>query len=263
VSPEITMADAITALVAEKRTIGYKYGTEERVLSRFLAFCCARFPGLDAPSEASVEAWGRCCPKARGQAGDLADVGGTLAGFGPLARAPRRARLRPAPRRAAQTRSLRPAHLHRRGAGGPVRPDRPLQLLLGGPVPAPRHAGAVPHDLRGRLACLRSPPAARRRRRYRHRGPAGQSATRRAARTARCPRASRFVPGSPTTTPRSLDAPAGSGSSPAQPVLRSPSGTSTRTSVDSSGGPASRMGAEATARVCMISGIRCNTVQLR
>jgi integrase/recombinase XerD len=57
VSPEITMADAITALVAEKRAVGYKYAAEERVLARFAAFCCAEFPGLDAPSQASVEAW--------------------------------------------------------------------------------------------------------------------------------------------------------------------------------------------------------------
>jgi integrase/recombinase XerD len=56
-SPEITMADAITALVAEKRIVGYKYLAEERALCRFAAFCCARFPGLDAPNEAAVEAW--------------------------------------------------------------------------------------------------------------------------------------------------------------------------------------------------------------
>jgi integrase/recombinase XerD len=56
-SPEITMADAITALVAEKRAVGYKYAAEERALSRFCAFCRAEFPGLDAPSEAAVEAW--------------------------------------------------------------------------------------------------------------------------------------------------------------------------------------------------------------
>jgi integrase len=51
------MADAIPALVAEKRTVGYKYGAEEQVLSRFAAFCRAEFPELDAPSQASVEAW--------------------------------------------------------------------------------------------------------------------------------------------------------------------------------------------------------------
>ena len=56
-SPEMTMADAITALVAEKRAVGYKYAAEERALARFDAFCCAEFPGLDAPSRASVEAW--------------------------------------------------------------------------------------------------------------------------------------------------------------------------------------------------------------
>ncbi len=56
-SPEITMADAIRALVTEKRTVGYKYVAEERALSRFCAFCRARFPGLEAPSKASLEAW--------------------------------------------------------------------------------------------------------------------------------------------------------------------------------------------------------------
>ena len=56
-SPETTMASAITALVAEKRTVGYKYVAEERALARFSAFCCAEFPGLDTPSAAAVEAW--------------------------------------------------------------------------------------------------------------------------------------------------------------------------------------------------------------
>lgn len=64
-SPVITMADAISALVAEKRTVGYKYVTEERVLCRFCAFCCARFPGLEAPSEVSVEAWVTAAQKRR------------------------------------------------------------------------------------------------------------------------------------------------------------------------------------------------------
>ena len=56
-SPAITMTGAITALVAGKRATGYKYATEERVLARFAAFCRARFPGLEAPDRASVEAW--------------------------------------------------------------------------------------------------------------------------------------------------------------------------------------------------------------
>ena len=54
---EITMDSAIMALVTEKRAVGYKYVAEERVLARFAAFCCAEFPGLEAPSQASVEAW--------------------------------------------------------------------------------------------------------------------------------------------------------------------------------------------------------------
>src|SRR5712692_9141577 len=51
------MTEAITALVTGKRATGYKYDAEERVLARFAAFCRAEFPGLGAPSPASVEAW--------------------------------------------------------------------------------------------------------------------------------------------------------------------------------------------------------------
>jgi integrase/recombinase XerD len=53
----ITLADAIAALVAQKRVVGYKYDTEARVLARFEAFCRIEFPGLGAVSQASVEAW--------------------------------------------------------------------------------------------------------------------------------------------------------------------------------------------------------------
>ena len=51
------MASAITALVTEKRATGYKYDAEERVLARFAAFSASQFPGLEAPTRASVEAW--------------------------------------------------------------------------------------------------------------------------------------------------------------------------------------------------------------
>jgi integrase len=53
----LTLAAAITALVAEKRAVGYKYAAEARVLARFDAFCRSEFPGLAAPDQASVEAW--------------------------------------------------------------------------------------------------------------------------------------------------------------------------------------------------------------
>ncbi len=56
-SPAITMAGAITALVTEKRATGYKYDAEERVLARFAALSASEFPGLEAPTRASVEAW--------------------------------------------------------------------------------------------------------------------------------------------------------------------------------------------------------------
>jgi integrase/recombinase XerD len=56
-STDITMADAITALVEQKRAVGYKYAAEARVLARFAAFCHSEFPALVAPDQASVEAW--------------------------------------------------------------------------------------------------------------------------------------------------------------------------------------------------------------
>ena len=53
----MSLASAITALAAEKRAVGYKYGAEERVLTRFEAFCRAEFPGLGTVTRASAEAW--------------------------------------------------------------------------------------------------------------------------------------------------------------------------------------------------------------
>jgi integrase/recombinase XerD len=57
VSAGITLSDAITALVAEKRAVGYKYHAEAQVLTRFEAFSRGKFPGLDTLTEASVQAW--------------------------------------------------------------------------------------------------------------------------------------------------------------------------------------------------------------
>lgn len=56
-TPDIELADAITALVEQKRAVGYKYASEERVLARFAAFCRGEFPGLSTVTQASVEAW--------------------------------------------------------------------------------------------------------------------------------------------------------------------------------------------------------------
>ena len=53
----ITLTGAIAALVAQKRAVGFKYVAEERVLARFAAFSRAEFGDLQAPSQASVEAW--------------------------------------------------------------------------------------------------------------------------------------------------------------------------------------------------------------
>lgn len=53
----VTLSDAITALVAEKRAVGYKYHAEAQVLARFEAFNRSEFPGEDTLTEASVQAW--------------------------------------------------------------------------------------------------------------------------------------------------------------------------------------------------------------
>ena len=53
----VTLSDAITALVGEKRAVGYKYHAEARVLTRFEAFHRGAFPGLETFTEASVQAW--------------------------------------------------------------------------------------------------------------------------------------------------------------------------------------------------------------
>ena len=60
------MASAITALVTEKRATGYKYDAQERVLARFAAFSASRFPGLQAPTRDSVEAWISSTTQGRG-----------------------------------------------------------------------------------------------------------------------------------------------------------------------------------------------------
>lgn len=53
----VTLSEAITALVAEKRAVGYNYSAEARVLARFEAFSRSEFPGSDTLLEASVQAW--------------------------------------------------------------------------------------------------------------------------------------------------------------------------------------------------------------
>jgi integrase/recombinase XerD len=56
-SAGLTLPEAITALVGEKRAVGHKYDAEARVLARFEAFNRREFPGLDTLTEASVTAW--------------------------------------------------------------------------------------------------------------------------------------------------------------------------------------------------------------
>ncbi|HEY6424629.1 MAG TPA: tyrosine-type recombinase/integrase [Pseudonocardiaceae bacterium] len=56
-SAGVTLSEAITALVSEKRALGYKYDAEARVLARFEAFHRREFAGLDTLTETSVTAW--------------------------------------------------------------------------------------------------------------------------------------------------------------------------------------------------------------
>ena len=56
-SAAITLADAISGLVAEKRAVGYKYPAEALMLDRFEAFSRREFPELNTLTEASVQAW--------------------------------------------------------------------------------------------------------------------------------------------------------------------------------------------------------------
>ncbi len=157
----ITLAEAITALVAEKRAVGYKYVTEERALARFEAFCRIEFPELVALKRVSVEAW-VTGPRRRGVIpATLQGLAAPVRELAPLAGPPRHCRLRAARRRVAPALAVRPAHLHRPGIGGAVHPNRPLPLLRGGPAAPPGHAGAVPDDLRLRPALLRGPPGPR------------------------------------------------------------------------------------------------------
>jgi len=56
-TPDITLGGAITALIGEKRAVGYKYATEAKVLARFETFCRGEFPGLGTVTQVSVQAW--------------------------------------------------------------------------------------------------------------------------------------------------------------------------------------------------------------
>lgn len=82
-SPTITLADAITGLVTEKRALGYKYVSEQRALARFEVFCADEFPGLETVTQASVQAWIAC---ARDRAVTPATMNGLVAPVRELAR---------------------------------------------------------------------------------------------------------------------------------------------------------------------------------
>lgn len=56
-SAPVTLAEAISGLVCEKRALGYKYASEQQALARFEAFCASEFPGLATVTQASAGAW--------------------------------------------------------------------------------------------------------------------------------------------------------------------------------------------------------------
>lgn len=56
-STDLTLSDAIMAMVAQKRALGYKYLSEAAILQRFLAFSRSQFPGLNTITRDSADAW--------------------------------------------------------------------------------------------------------------------------------------------------------------------------------------------------------------
>jgi integrase/recombinase XerD len=82
-SAHVSLAEAISGLVYEKRALGYKYVSEERALARFEAFSASEFPGVDTVTRASVEAW---IAAARGRAVKPATVINLIAPVRELAR---------------------------------------------------------------------------------------------------------------------------------------------------------------------------------
>jgi integrase len=82
-SAHVSLAEAVSGLVCEKRALGYKYVSEERALARFEAFSASEFPGEDTVTRASVEAW---IAAARGRAVKPATMHGLIAPIRELAR---------------------------------------------------------------------------------------------------------------------------------------------------------------------------------
>ena len=150
----ITLADAIAALVAQKRVVGYKYDTEARVLARFEAFCRIEFPGLSpgrvdggAPLTAGLRGTSLNCAEwaivqyATAKIGAISEANPTpqvltigRAAAGPL-------RIRRPPHQPAAVRfdgdagvPRRPAaRARRRGAHRPGLADRPHRRVRGSP----------------------------------------------------------------------------------------------------------------------------------
>ncbi len=214
-SPGITMAEAITALVAEKRAVGYKYDAEERVLARFAAFCRQPVPRAGGARQGFGRGVDHLGPGAGSQAGDLARAGRAGAGAGPLAGPPRLpAYVLPAGALPRPARYVPHIYTDEELAALFAQADR---CHYDSQVPF-RHL-VMPVLFRTIYACGLRASEARLLRFDDVDLDTGvlQSATARAAKTGRCPSASRCATGSLTTTPRSPGAPAGTGSSPARP----------------------------------------------
>ena len=217
-TPDITLADTITALVAEKRAVGYKYATEARVLARFDAFCRGEFPGLGAVTQVSVEAW---VASARRRGVTPATLQGLAAPVRELARWLGRRGLEayvlPAGVLAKPARYVPHIYTDQELAALFAQTDR---CCYCSEVPF-RHL-VMPVLFRTIYACVcAAPKPACCVRTTSTSTPAScRSATPRAAKTGRCPSPGRCVSGSPTTTPNSSGVQTGTGSFPATPACR-------------------------------------------
>jgi hypothetical protein len=163
----VTLAEAIVALVAETRAVGYKYHAEQQILARFEGFARSEFPGLESLTEASVQAWIASARQRDVQPATLQALAapvrelarwlarrGVAAYLLPGSALPKPARYVPHIYTDTELTAL-------------FQSNRPLPVLFGGPAAPPGHAGAVPHHLRVWSACLRSAPAPCRGRRHR------------------------------------------------------------------------------------------------
>ena len=212
VSPAITMDGAITALVAEKRAAGFRRhrGAGAVPLRRVQRQPVPRPAGPRPGVGRGADYLG---PAARSHAGDLQGLAVLVRELARWLGPAGRERLRPAATGAAPA---CPGHVLHPPASSwrAVCRDWPLSLLLAGPVPAPRHAGAVRTiyacglrasevgcAVRRRRPRCGGPDHPRRQGRQRPAGtgqrPAARTARRRSSPSGRAHRRRRVLPGTP------------------------------------------------------------------